>query len=340
MTNDTNITTFNTDLLDNRPELDYFSLIDTNIRISLGALSAKNRKEYQKTFEFWTTFCVSQNHDKHDFELGMVEKFLTDNSWSFNTRKTRLAHLRKYAEILAASDSDNALGFGFNFGRLGLLKPKALGGKKVVNDGKALTRRQVYKLFDAWHGNKNKNIRNRAILGLMILSGLRSSEVVSLKWTDIDYDNYRIFIRDGKGEKSEYVPILGDLAYLLQEWHIAQGANGFYEYICSQIYRSDKISDDKKCTTRIVSTIISDTTMLVDFTFKPHDTRRTAITLMLDDGASVADTQHFARHSSGETTLIYAKKSTVTSLSHKLNDVIKFGDVMGSKNHTKNGRVW
>jgi len=67
------------------------------------------------------------------------------------------------------------------------------------------------------------NIKHRAILSLAYATGLRASEVVSLKLTDIDRDRMLIRVEQGKGKKDRYVilsPIL--LAILHEWWHVAR----------------------------------------------------------------------------------------------------------------------
>src|SRR5204863_7723827 len=49
------------------------------------------------------------------------------------------------------------------------------------------------------------NIKHRAILSLAYATGLRASEVVSLKLTDIDRDRMVIRVEQGKGKKDRYV---------------------------------------------------------------------------------------------------------------------------------------
>lgn len=318
----------------------FLDALEVNLRVSLSSLSDKNRGEYLATFKAWTTFAESHDTSKFDFDLGIVESFLKDNEWSFNTRKTRLAHLRKFAEILAMSDKHENYNYAYNFGRFQLLKPKALGGKKRITKTRSLSHKEVYKVFDVWTGDSNKDHRNQAILGLMILSGLRASEVVAARWENVNYSKKRFLVTDGKGGKSAHAPMLGDLIYLLQSWQTQQRLSGQYEYVCSHIFRSDKLANDKECTTRIISSVIAETSEKVGFRFNPHDTRRTAITLMLDNGASVAQARDFARHESGETTLIYAKKTQATRLGVELDGIIKFGDVLGAKKHTEEGRYW
>jgi integrase/recombinase XerD len=62
------------------------------------------------------------------------------------------------------------------------------------------------------------NIKHKAALSLAYATGLRSSEVVSLKLTDIDSDRMVIRVEQGKGKKDWYVILSPNLLELLREW--------------------------------------------------------------------------------------------------------------------------
>src|SRR6201993_998221 len=62
------------------------------------------------------------------------------------------------------------------------------------------------------------NIKHRAILSLAYATGLRASEVVSLKLTDIDRDRMLIRVEQGKGKKDRYVLLSPILLEILHEW--------------------------------------------------------------------------------------------------------------------------
>src|ERR1700746_3532835 len=62
------------------------------------------------------------------------------------------------------------------------------------------------------------NIKHRAILSLAYATGLRASEVVSLKLTDIDRDRMLIRVEQGKGKKDRYVILSPILFEILHEW--------------------------------------------------------------------------------------------------------------------------
>ena len=62
------------------------------------------------------------------------------------------------------------------------------------------------------------NIKHKAALSLAYATGLRASEVISLKLTDIDRDRMIIRVEQGKGRKDRYVMLSPHLLELLREW--------------------------------------------------------------------------------------------------------------------------
>src|SRR6516164_5149366 len=62
------------------------------------------------------------------------------------------------------------------------------------------------------------NIKHRAALSLTYATGLRRSEVVSLRLTDIDSDRMLIRVEQGKAKKDRYVILSPHLLELLREW--------------------------------------------------------------------------------------------------------------------------
>ena len=61
------------------------------------------------------------------------------------------------------------------------------------------------------------NIKHKAALSLAYATGLRSSEVVPLKLTDIDSDRMVIRVEQGKGKKDRYVILSPILVEILHE---------------------------------------------------------------------------------------------------------------------------
>jgi site-specific recombinase XerD len=81
-----------------------------------------------------------------------------------------------------------------------------------------LSPEEVRRLLDAAPG-----LKYRAALSLAYGAGLRASEVVSLKVSDIDSDSERMVIRveQGKGRKDRYAMLPPALLELLRAWWLA-----------------------------------------------------------------------------------------------------------------------
>jgi integrase/recombinase XerD len=71
------------------------------------------------------------------------------------------------------------------------------------------------------------NIKHKALLSLAYATGLRASEVVSLKLSDIDRDRMAIRVEQGKGKKDRYVILSPNLLELLREWWRAARQKGW-----------------------------------------------------------------------------------------------------------------
>ena len=67
--------------------------------------------------------------------------------------------------------------------------------------------------------NKEKNPKHRLLLMLTYSSGLRVSEVVSLKKEHIDLSRQVIFIKQGKGRKDRYTILSEKVFLFIQEYY-------------------------------------------------------------------------------------------------------------------------
>lgn len=150
--------------------------------------------------------------------------------------------------------------------------------------------------------------RNKAMLELMYSSGLRVSELVNLKLSNINLDEgyVRCF---GKGKKERIVPI-GEIAkeYL---------AKYLYEYRNSMLkgYYTDNLflNNHGKNMTRqgffiIIKKIAKEKEINKNIT--PHTLRHSFATHLLNNGADLRTIQEMLGHSSISTTQIYTNVST------------------------------
>ncbi len=84
-----------------------------------------------------------------------------------------------------------------------------------------LSPEEVARLLDAASG-----LKYRAALSVAYGAGLRASEVVSLKLTDIDSERMVIRVEQGKGRKDRYAMLSEPLLHLLRAWWLAARGRG------------------------------------------------------------------------------------------------------------------
>lgn len=174
-------------------------------------------------------------------------------------------------------------------------------GRKLPD---TLSVEEIDALIAAIDLSSNEGERNRAMLETLYGCGLRVSELVSLKISDLFFDEGFIKIT-GKGNKQRFVPV-GDLTQ---------------KYI--QIYRDYKRTDlnikkgqedtlflnrrGGQLTRAMVFTIIKDLAFKIDLkkSISPHTLRHSFATHLLENGADLRSIQMMLGHESITTTEIY-----------------------------------
>jgi len=146
------------------------------------------------------------------------------------------------------------------------------------------------------------NLKHRTILSTIYASGLRMSEVVNLKITDIDSANNRILINEAKGAKDRITLLSNDQLTLMRQYFRQYRpkvylfeSRGNKQYSASSIrkifHRAKKRAGiSKKATV--------------------HTLRHSFATHLLENGVSLRHIQVLLGHSSPKTTEIYTHIST------------------------------
>ena len=152
--------------------------------------------------------------------------------------------------------------------------------------------------------------RDLALLYLMAFNGLRQVELTRLRFVDYQTrGNYRVLFLQGKGrtERDEYTVLKPETEEVLGKWIAVHPFAGESErpIFCSLSRRSH----GEALSTSYIRRIVGELYKLAGIREKSkttHSLRHSAITAVLRNGGSVRDAQVFARHSSYDTTLIYA----------------------------------
>lgn len=149
---------------------------------------------------------------------------------------------------------------------------------------------EVQKIIDVNFGkNEDLKTRNRSIISLLYLTGIRISELANIKKTDINGNS--IFIK-GKGQKERIV-------FFSNEW--IEFKNPYSKIYLFSDEHGKKLSE--KRLESIVKEMVSRTTLKKKIT--PHTFRRSFCTNMVKKGANLKIVSKIMGHSKIETTARY-----------------------------------
>ena len=166
---------------------------------------------------------------------------------------------------------------------------------------KALSVEEVDKLLNI-NLQTPYDYRNRAMLELMYATGMRISELINLKLTDIDFENETIRVL-GKGSKVRQVPI-GEYAMKYLNIYIKYYRSYFVKETSDYVFlsvRGDKMT--RQAFFKILKQIARE--QGIDTDFSPHTIRHSFATHMLEAGADLRSIQELLGHESISTTQIY-----------------------------------
>ena len=158
------------------------------------------------------------------------------------------------------------------------------------------------KLLSAFENNTSIGIRNTLILEILYSTGIRVSELVNMKYKDLDISGRSIKII-GKGNKERIVYFgnicLHKLNKYIKESYDKLNINNLDYLILSKT--------GKKINDREVRKIIDDASQVIglDIKISPHVLRHTFATHMLTDGADLRSVQELLGHENLSTTQIY-----------------------------------
>ena len=160
---------------------------------------------------------------------------------------------------------------------------------------KAISKSQMEQIFEDLKKSKQTNAGLYIlILKLIYLSGLRISEALNLKWSDINHQDNSIYVY-GKGSKERKVFIIND--YLVQLKNLEK--NNQYIFTINK----------KKISTRSVNKFLQNCydNSLIKNKLSSHIFRHSFATTMLENNADIRHIQKLLGHSSISTTEIYTK---------------------------------
>lgn len=151
--------------------------------------------------------------------------------------------------------------------------------------------------------NAPKNIKHRAILYVLYSSGVRISELINLKITDIDSKRGEINVKQGKGRKDRKTKLSDKTLMLLRTYFIKERPS---------IYLFEN-PNGGKYSPQSVRNIVKKAALKIGIQkpVTPHTLRHCFATHMLENGVSLRIIQDMLGHASSKTTEIYTHVSNV-----------------------------
>jgi integrase/recombinase XerD len=264
--------------------------------------------KYEKYKDLYTQFLISEkNLSKNSLNNYLVDldQFFFDqdsNSSNINIKiKTYIARLRK--RNLKTSSVNRKISTLKNYlkflhtekiiDQIDFQEFESLSSVKKIP--KAISKSQMEQIFEDLKKSKQTNAGLYIlILKLIYLSGLRISEALNLKWSDINHQDNSIYVY-GKGSKERKVFIIND--YLVQLKNLDKN-NQF-------VFTINK----KKISTRSVNKFLQNCydNSLIKNKLSSHIFRHSFATTMLENNADIRHIQKLLGHSSISTTEIYTK---------------------------------
>lgn len=249
-------------------------------------------------YDFKKFFTCLNKQDTNEFASNDIQMFARkeiENGISIPTVLRRISSIKNFYLFL---EKEKILNFTLdNFD-----KPKEIKKLPVC-----ISEEQVEALLNAPDLSKPEGKRDKAMLEILYSSGLRVSELLSLKLKQINFDKGIIKII-GKGNKERIVPI-GEYALDYLNIHLNEGRNKFKslnsEYIFLNRY-GEPIS--RVYFFKQVKKYAKEASIEEDIS--PHTLRHCFATHMLEHGAELRVVQEILGHTNIATTQIYTNISS------------------------------
>jgi site-specific recombinase XerD len=147
-----------------------------------------------------------------------------------------------------------------------------------------------------------ENLKHKVILSLLYSAGLRVSELINLKWADIDRSRMIINIICAKGNKDRQVMLAPSLIPLLEQ---------YYKEYKSRVYVLNGWKNELQYSDRSVGEVVKQlaTKAGINKRVYTHLLRHCSFTHMVEAGTDINLIQQLAGHSNVKTTKIYLHTS-------------------------------
>jgi site-specific recombinase XerD len=143
-----------------------------------------------------------------------------------------------------------------------------------------------------------ENPKHKLLLLIGYGAGLRRSEIVTLKWADILFDEHKIHVKQTKGNKDRIVMLPYSVVFLLNDYRKLYPND---EWVFAGQYKGEALSG------RTVQQVMKNAVTKAGLEKKAtvHTLRHSFATHLLESGTDIRYIQKLLGHSSIKTTMIY-----------------------------------
>lgn len=283
----------------NKPEREYLDHIEKDRRYS-----EKTVEGYQKDIEHFLNYLDDEGIDFLLVNKKQIRGYMSEElarGYGKRSLQRRMSALRQFYSFMKKEGYIMVNPFKM------VTSPK-----KPVRYPSALEYSQIEDLFAA-NAKRTDELaaRDQAILELLYASGMRASELISLKPRQIDYRSRTIQII-GKGNKERIVPFSKSAAIAMQDYQKNLRQNLIKKRKTPAVSEAFFLNDKgNKLTVRgleyILSAIEDKTSMHLGL--HPHMMRHTFASHLLEEGADLRVIQELLGHESIDTTTVYTHVS-------------------------------
>ena len=266
------------------------------IERSLSKNTVENYIRDVRKLENFFKSSTSENKSWESINLNHLQEFLTsvhDLGLSANTQSRIISSIKTFFKFLVIEDlrNDNPAAL--------LESPKI--GRKLPD---TLSVQEINALIDGIDRSKNEGERNVAIIEVLYGCGLRVSELINLKISELYFEEG--FVRViGKGDKQRLVP-LGSVAKKHLDIYINQVRNHLKIHPDARdiVFLNRR---GKQISRVMIFTIIKQLAQKIGITknISPHTLRHSFATHLVEGGADLRAVQEMLGHQSITTTEIY-----------------------------------
>ena len=262
---------------------------------------------YEKFINTYTQYLISEKNLSNN----TVKNYLTDLNQFFSNNfshtqidkefETFISKLRR--KNLSLSSINRKVSVIKNFlkflqsekiiDQINLDKFESLKNSKKIP--KAITKSQIDEILNSLNNSKSRNSKvYTMVLKLMFLSGLRVSEALNLRWSDLNINDFSLNIY-GKGAKERKVYLTQDFSKQLS--HLKSNSIFIFHI------------NNKPISTRTINKFLDDSFKngIINKSLSSHIFRHSFATTMLENNADIRHIQKLLGHSSISTTEIYTK---------------------------------